>query len=288
MNARAAPRPAPARTRPSQLAVHESFLAHRGYLWARVAALVAAGAGLLYALDSPWPRPNGGTALGYGLGTVAAGLIVWLSLLGIRKRRFTDGQWSLKAWVSAHVWLGLALAVVATLHSGFQFGWNVHTLAWALLMGVILSGVWGVILYVRLPRLLSDNRATASERAMAVELADNDRALEAAARPLADREAALVKAAIASPAVGAGLAERLAGRVAQCGTAAALGAIGPSDPALAPLRQLLEVRAALLARIRTNACLKTWLQFWLLVHVPLTLALLAALLAHIVSVFFYW
>jgi hypothetical protein len=30
------------------------------------------------------------------------------------------------------------------------------------------------------------------------------------------------------------------------------------------------------------------LEIWLYLHVPLTFALIAALVAHIVSVFFYW
>jgi hypothetical protein len=46
-------------------------------------------------------------------------------MLGVRKARDDRGRWSLKAWTSAHVYLGLSLIVVATLHTGFQFGWNV-------------------------------------------------------------------------------------------------------------------------------------------------------------------
>ena len=34
--------------------------------------------------------------------------------------------------------------------------------------------------------------------------------------------------------------------------------------------------------------LQGWLQLWLLLHVPLSLALLVALVLHIFSVFFYW
>jgi hypothetical protein len=34
--------------------------------------------------------------------------------------------------------------------------------------------------------------------------------------------------------------------------------------------------------------IKALLEVWLFIHVPVTFALIAALVAHIVSVFFYW
>jgi len=66
---------------------------------------------------------------------------------------------SVPGWTSAHVMLGLSLAVVVTLHTGFQFGWNVHTLAYVFMMLVIASGVLGLVLYMSAPRQLSDNAA---------------------------------------------------------------------------------------------------------------------------------
>jgi len=47
-------------------------------------------------------------------------------------------------------------------------------------------------------------------------------------------------------------------------------------------------RNSLVARINKDIALHARLQVWLLVHVPLTFALLAALIAHVFSVFFYW
>src|SRR5207247_2607886 len=111
-----------------------------------------------YALVDQQPRPGGGTALGYALGTVAALLIVWLTMLGLRKRVVGRARYSLKSWTSAHVYLGLSLITIATLHTGFQFGWNVHTLAYVLMMLVIASGIFGIVAYDRLPRALSANR----------------------------------------------------------------------------------------------------------------------------------
>ena len=51
---------------------------------------------------------------------------------------------------------------------------------------------------------------------------------------------------------------------------------------------LLERKEANLARMRQHLRLKALLEVWLYVHVPLTFALIAALLAHIFAVFFYW
>ncbi len=42
-----------------------------------------------------------------------------------------------------------------TLHAGFQFGWNVHTLAYALMCLVVASGVVGTVLYLRYPAQMS-------------------------------------------------------------------------------------------------------------------------------------
>ena len=139
-------------------ASHQGFLRHRNFLWLKVALAVSLLALLGYALIDVQPRPNGGSWYGYTLGTIAVLLILWLTLLGIRKRAMTRGRWSLKAWTSAHVYLGLSLVVIATLHTGFQFGWNVHTLAYALMMLVILSGLYGIVVYATLPSELGASR----------------------------------------------------------------------------------------------------------------------------------
>jgi hypothetical protein len=61
-----------------------------------------------------------------------------------------------------------------------------------------------------------------------------------------------------------------------------------ADDPLDKVDALLTRKEAMLGRLRKHLRLKTWLQAWLYVHVPVTFALLAALSAHIVSVFFYW
>lgn len=270
---------------------HEGFLRHARFRWLKVAAALCLVSVLGYLLADVEPRPNGGSWYGYTLGTIGAGLIVWLSLLGIRKRRMSAGQWSLKAWTSAHVYLGLALIVVATLHTGFQLGWNVHTLAYALMMLVIASGMFGVAVYASLPAALSNNREEMTQGQMIDGIRALDRQLHDAAQPLSRANADLVMAALAEGPLDAGLWRRLTGRHPDCATRLAaerLDAQGAEEGAVDRVEKLLIRRQSQLERLRRHLRLRALLEVWLYVHVPATIALLAALTAHIVSVFYYW
>lgn len=285
-------------TRAPRDVAHEGFLVHRRGRWAKVAitiSLVALGA---YLLTDPIPRHNGGSWLGYTLGTIGAGMIVWLSLLGVRKRVIGSKPFSLKGWTSAHVYLGLSLIVVGTLHTGFQLGWNVHTLAWALMMIVIVSGLWGISLYATLPERLSANRGEVTQQQMLEAIRTLDRQLDAAAQPLGADDAALVRLSLEECQIAGSVGQRLSGNYAGDGNARAVAAItqkvmaglrtGSAEERLQQIQFLLERKEAALAQARRHIRMKTQLELWLYIHVPVTVALLAALLAHIISVFLYW
>ena len=270
---------------------HEGFLQHKRMRWLKVALGASLVAILGYAFADVEPRPNGGTWYGYTLGTIGALLIVWLALLGVRKRAMTAGRWSLKAWTSAHVYLGLALIVIATLHTGFEVGWNVHTLAYVLMMLVIASGVYGVAVYALLPPKLSSNRREMTQGQMVEALAAVDRQLEQAAQPLDRADADRVIAALEQDPFGHGMIARLSGRYRGCRTEQAIAgfdALEEPDAEHERVATLLGKRHAQLEQIRRHMRLKAMLEVWLYVHVPLTVMLLAALTAHIVSVFYYW
>lgn len=267
---------------------HVSFLKHRGFRWLWIALLLSGGCIAGYLLIDQEPRPNGGTWYGYTLGTIGFGLILWLSLLGVRKRRINPGAWSLKAWTSAHVYLGLALAVVGTLHTGFQIGWNIHTLAYVLMLLVIITGIYGVIVYATLPSSLSANRKEMTRAQMLDALTAIDRQLESAAQPLARAEADLVIAALGQDVFYGGALARLTGSYPGCKTARALKAMGTGSETEARVTALLEKRREQLAQIRGALRIRAMLEIWLFVHIPLTIALIAALTAHVISVFYYW
>lgn len=277
-------------------AAHDSFLRYRNFQWLKIAVSISIASLLLYALIDVQPRHNGGSAYGYILGTIGAALIVWLTLLGIRKRAMTEKRWSLKAWTSAHVYLGLSLIFIGTLHTGFQFGWNVHTLAYVLMMFVIVSGIFGVIAYSTLPQSMSNNRAEMTEKQMLESLRSIDRQLHEAAQPLSQSNAELVRASLEQDPFGGGILRRLSGSYPNCATRYAQSEIRREtaykprvdDDPVEKVDVLLTRKEAMLARVRRHLRLKALLEVWLYVHVPVTFALIAALLAHIISVFFYW
>ena len=271
---------------------HEGFLRYAGFRWAKISGGLCLLIIMSYALVDVTPRHNGGSWYGYMLGTIGAALILWLTALGYRKRKMTSDHWSLKAWTSAHVYLGLSLIVVGTWHTGFQLGWNVHTLAWALMMLVILSGLYGVIVYATLPKALSNNREQMTQMQMLEAIRAFDRQLHSAAQPLTPEDTAPVLAALDEDPFAGGIAARLSGRYPGCATAAALRTLTlsrSSDPAAREkVVGLLKQKEAALARLRQHLRIRGLLEIWLYVHVPLTFALIAALSAHIISVFFYW
>ncbi len=275
---------------------HEGVWRYRRSYWGKMALGISVTLIIAYLLIDVEPRHNGGSWLGYTLGTAGVGLILWLTTLGVRKRAMTPGRWSLKGWTSAHVYLGLSLIVIGTLHTGFQLGWNVHTLAWVLMMIVIVTGIFGITVYGILPRQLSSNRDETTEAQMLETVTDIDRQLFDAAQPLDATDAAIVQEAIAETAFDGGVWQRLSGKYSGGKTARALADFRSrstrGDRSLDELYDRLEAllvrKQAALSRIRRHLRIKALLQIWLYIHVPMTFALLAALSAHIISVFFYW
>jgi hypothetical protein len=284
------------RTSLGQGASHEGFLRHRRFRWLKIALALSFVAVLVYGLVDVQPRHNGGSWYGYTLGTIGALLILWLTMLGVRKRAMTRGRWSLKAWTSAHVYLGLSLIVIATLHTGFQFGWNVHTLAYTMMMIVILTGIYGITVYAALPEKLSDNSAEMTRPQMIETVNKIDQQLQSAAQPLDEEDAELVIRSTGADPFKAGLIRRLAGSYSNCSNALALRemrrrravTIGEQSTALDTVVSLLERKDVALSRIRRHLKIRARLEVWLYFHVPFTFATIGALSAHIVSVFFYW
>lgn len=289
--------------------MQESILAFkkRRYMW--LALLFSALCLFAYWFDDSQEPANGGTALGYTLGVLATLLIGLLTWFGVRKRRYASTMGTLQGWLSAHVYLGIALLLVVLLHAGFQFGWNVHTLAFVFLTAVIVSGIFGVVIYLRYPERISQNRDGANRGELLAQLEDIDRRSCNVAEKLPRAYRDFVDGCIRRTQLGSTLWQRLrkvdnskaalpSGKlVDNTGQEAALDWLAEqqslaADPALAAsiseLSALVRNKRRLLKTLIEDLRLQAAIEIWLYLHVPLTAGLLIALAAHIVSVFLYW
>lgn len=280
------------------------------YLWFSLVLCVVSI--VIYVSHADISMANGGTWQGYTLGTLGALLIVWLSVLGFRKRSYASRMGTVMGWTSAHIYLGLSLIVIASLHTGFEFAWNLHLLAYLLMLLVIVSGVIGTVFYILFPRQSFLNRNSLSsqklqqqmtglqERIMALlplcsvgeqlviasalehtePLYSDLRALKLRDSSYYVRRVDAKLTVIPNPdqtAIRRWLADQLT--------------IVKSDGHLELMTDMLELFSdygTLLKKVRAEQRTKVLFKLWLAVHIPCTVGLIAALTAHVLTTFMYW
>lgn len=294
--------------------IHVGLLRYAGarYLWWAIILTIISVVLYLSQRGGLQP-PNGGTWQGYVLGTAGALLIVWLAMLGVRKRSYSSESGTVQGWTSAHIYLGSALLIVATLHSAGQLGLNIHSLAYVLMCVVIISGMYGVYAYVNYPHAVSANRAGSTRTELFAELFNLDKRARELGAKSPDEINVAVKSAVERTVIGGGILAQLTGRddssfvkIDRSGSAAAVGnrdqqaAIDfiadrvPRSSKVAEaelIQELLAIlcrRQAILRRISRDIRLRGWTRVWLLIHIPLSVALIVALAIHIVTTFIYW
>lgn len=272
-----------------------TFLEHERFRYLKVAIGLLLLSLVVYVVDDPPGGRSGSSWTGYGIGTLAAGIIFWLMWLGVRKRDYTATGAPLKGWVSAHVYLGTMLLFLVPLHSAFEFGMNVHTLAYALMSVVVFSGILGVCFYALVPTSMTRNRNNITLDAMLERIAEIDSECRTAAEGLPDYYAQAVVTSIDQTRIGGAFRSQLSGQDSGCGTTRALKSLRMSEidldgEAKEQERKLVELIARkelLLKQIRRDIRFKGLLDLWLIVHVPFAFATCAALIVHIFVVFWY-
>ncbi len=283
---------------------HQSILEFKHGRYLKVALLLCVAAIGVYWWHEPPavnPKPYGGSWLGYTEGIIAAVLVLWLMLLGVRKRSYQSNLGSVQGWTSAHVYLGTSLIVVASLHCAFEFGWNIHTLAYVLMMLVIASGFFGIYAYLRYPEHMTANLAGETLETMLLKVADLESKCKRIALELPDEVNALVmnasRLAAEKSALQGSFRRQLAGvdpkhpmRVARDNLlkSSTLKLSAAQTKAQEQLVGEMSRIVTLTDRVRRDLKFRALMQVWLYFHVPLSFALLAALTAHIISVFYFW
>ncbi len=97
----------------------------------------------------------GGTAAGLAFGSAGFAFMIFAALLGARKRvpvyRFGRAQ----TWMRGHLWLGLLSLPLILFHSGFRYGHGLTAWLMTLLIVVVLSGLFGAALQHYMPRMMT-------------------------------------------------------------------------------------------------------------------------------------
>lgn len=124
----------------------------RWFLGTIVGLAVATAVYVPYSLHSP-QGPKGSSALGLTYGIVGAAFMLFASLLGLRKKFPIWRVGRAQTWMRAHLWLGFLSFPLILFHAGFHFGGALtRTLMWLFLL-VFVSGILGGALQHFLPRI---------------------------------------------------------------------------------------------------------------------------------------
>jgi hypothetical protein len=128
------------------------FRAHRRWAAAFAAGTAAAAAAFVWAGWGAARPPGGGSLLGLCFGGLAAGVFVFECLLVPRKWvRWRVGP-PVRAWMRAHLWLGLLAVPLVVFHTGLRVGGGLPLALTATFAAVVASGLWAVWVQHRLPR----------------------------------------------------------------------------------------------------------------------------------------
>jgi hypothetical protein len=181
------------------------------------------------------------------------------------------------------------------LHCAFQFGLNIHTAAYVLMTAVIVSGVAGVAYYTSVPGRMTENRPGEKLAALLEHIAEIDGECSAMAATLPDAVTAAVRMSIEETHLGGGLLRQLSGTDPRCGTMRAVEMLSAEAARMdgarrAEVHRLLEVmgvKRSLVERVRRDTRYKALLELWLMFHVPLAMASVVAVAAHVFVVLYY-
>jgi hypothetical protein len=108
----------------------------------------------VYALRTPG-GPRGGTAIGLAFGIAGYVVMLFEGLLGVRKKVPVWRLGRASTWMRGHLWLGLLTVPLILFHAGFAFRGPLTAVLMALLVIVVASGVLGAILQHFLPRAIT-------------------------------------------------------------------------------------------------------------------------------------
>ncbi len=282
------------------------------FLGTAIVGSLALAVYLLWAARTPGGL-TGGSFLGLWYGVLGSALMVYAGMLSAL-RKVPRWTWlgARKTWLRGHIWLGLLSCVFLLCHSGFHLGGPLEFSLWIIYLLVLVTGIYGLFMQWLMPRMITvrvpceapyeqiphiclvmrqkaddlvdaicgphDPGAAQPENTMgAVQFATSGKLqlrefYERDVRPFLDprvpREAPLLNPLIAE---------------SRFSKVRALPDLVDARDSIGELARLCEERRSLAIQTR----LYFWLHSWLLVHIPLSVALLVLGVAHVVTALFY-
>jgi len=119
-----------------------------------VLAVVSTVAYIAYAVRSP-AGPRGGSALGLTFGIAGYAMMLYAGLLGARKKVPTWRIGRAQTWMRGHIWLGSLSLLLILFHGGFAFRGPLTAVLMILFFIVILSGWTGALIQHFVPSLMT-------------------------------------------------------------------------------------------------------------------------------------
>ncbi len=242
--------------------------------------------------------PSGGSWIGLSFGIAAFALMAFAGLLGARRKFPALRLGRPEMWMRAHLWFGLLLVPLVFFHAGFRFGGAMTVTLLVLLILVTLSGILGLVLQQILPRIMT------LRVPMETIYGQIDHVLEQLLTSAEIQVTALVGALGYTPPgqqVTEGSAplkkfylDQIRPFLERGPHASPLASAAQSTmafttvrallpPALHPSLKDLELKCEERRQLATQVRLHHWLHGWLLVHVPLSYALLLLSAVHAVQ-----
>lgn len=270
-------------------------VARSGVLWRRIFVLLLAVVAGTFIWSAKREFPHGGSNIGLIFGTAGYLLILLEAYYGIRKRSYRSRFGTLEQWLQSHIYLGLLVLVLLTLHTGGRFNDTIAVTTFVLAAVVILSGIAGAIFFVTVPRLLTEVESNLTVDEISQQLNQLGRNM---ARIASGRSAPFVR--IYDGLINESLPGWFAGwrllfsRLRRKSGAQVsdwsklLTLVGKEEQD--QLRQMLVIsrqRKELLMRLMYQQRYKNILEFWVFIHVPVTVALIVFGTVHVVAVFYY-
>jgi hypothetical protein len=121
--------------------------------WAIASALILVVAVAVYIPYAVGPvPPRGGSILGLVYGIVGFGFMAFVTLLSLRKKFPIWRIGRTQSWMRGHLWLGALSFPLILLHSGFLFGHGLTSILMWLFVVVYASGLFGAYLQHTMPR----------------------------------------------------------------------------------------------------------------------------------------